>query len=297
MSLVSPNYFATLGIPVLAGRDFELWDAGAIKRAIINQTFAKQYFPGRNPIGFHIGEIDYESPTQSKPDHEIIGVIKDTKFRDLREANRAQAYFPYLQDGSHVRFMTIYLRTQSDPRQVIDQVREQMRRFDPNVPVVGLRTVGDQLDMSLKTERLVASLAGVFGGLATLLSVIGLYGVMAYTVTRRTREMGIRMALGATRGNVVRMVMREAAILVIAGLLAGASLSLISANLIRNQLFGLSPDDPWTLMNAIFSLCIAALICNGKSASVQESANSCFSIDDPGQTTHPRPNWSWDCLN
>ncbi len=141
---------------------------------------------------------------------------------------------------------------------MMDQIRELMRQFDPNVPVVDLQIMDDQLGASLRTERLVASLSAVFGGLATLLAVIGLYGVMAYAVARRTREMGIRMALGATRGNVVGLVMREVSILIIAGLVAGASLALASANLIRSQLFGLNPHDPWTLIGAAFSLAIAA---------------------------------------
>jgi len=257
LSEVSPNYFATLGIPVLAGREFGQQDSGVTKHAVINETFARRYFPGRNPIGLHIGLIDYESPTRSKPDMEVVGVVKDAKFRDIRETIPAQAYFPYL-EGAHFRFMTIYLRTRLDPRQVMDQVRQQMRRFDPNVPVVGLHTIDDQIGLSLKTERLVASLSAVFGGLATLLAVIGLYGVMAYAVMRRTREMGIRLALGATRSNVIGMVTREVLILVCAGLVVGASLAFGLANLIRSQLFGLNPHDPLTLLGSAIALTIAA---------------------------------------
>jgi predicted permease len=256
---VSPGLFRTLGIPILAGRDFTLQDAGANGggQAMINETFAREYFPGRNPIGLHIGLVDFESLTRSKPNTEVIGVVKDTKFRDLREPTTPQAYFSYL-EGSHFRGISVYVRTRSDPRQMMDRIRELMRQFDPNVPIVDLQIMDDQLDASLRTERLVASLSAVFGGLATLLAVIGLYGVMAYAVARRTREMGIRMALGATRGNVVGLVMREVSILVIAGLVAGASLALASANLIRSQLFGLNPHDPWTLIGAAFSLAIAA---------------------------------------
>ena len=122
--------------------------------------------------------------------------------------------------------MNFYLRTQVDPRLLMDALRERIRQFDPHVPIVGLQTLEEQIGYSLRTERLVASLSAVFGGLATLLAAIGLYGVMAYSVTRRTREMGIRMALGATRANVVGIVMREAAAMVAVGLGVGILLAL-----------------------------------------------------------------------
>ena len=153
--------------------------------------------------------------------------------------------------------MNFYLRTQVDPRLLMDPLRERMRQFDPNVPVVGLQTLEEQIRNSLRTERLVASLSAVFGGLATLLAAIGLYGVMAYSVTRRTREMGIRMALGATRANVVGIVMREAGVMVAAGLGLGIPLALALADLIRSQLFGLDPRDPLTLLVAALALTVA----------------------------------------
>jgi ABC-type antimicrobial peptide transport system permease subunit len=154
--------------------------------------------------------------------------------------------------------MNIYLRTQADPRQLEDALRERMRQFDPHVPVVGLQTMNEQIGFSLRTERLVASLSAVFGGLATLLAVIGLYGVMAYTVLRRTREMGIRIALGALRSDVIAMVMREVFLLIGAGLVAGFSLALALANLVRSQLFGLNPRDPLTLIGSALALTLAA---------------------------------------
>jgi ABC-type antimicrobial peptide transport system permease subunit len=154
--------------------------------------------------------------------------------------------------------MNIYLRAQADPRQMEDELRERMRQFDPHVPVVGLQTMNEQIGFSLRTERLVASLSGVFGGLATLLAVIGLYGVMAYVVMRRTREIGIRIALGALRSNVIAMVMREVFILIGAGLAAGFSLALALANLIRSQLFGLDPRDPLTFIGSAVVLALAA---------------------------------------
>lgn len=256
LSEVGPNYFATLGIPILEGREFTEQDRGPQKYGVINQSFAKRYLPPGNPIGRRFGLVDDQDPAH-QPDIQVVGVIPDTKYRDLRETPPPQAFFPYFQ-GASFRFMNVYLRTQSDPRQLENQIQERMRQFDPHVPIVGLQSVDEQIDWSLRTERLVASLSAVFGGLALLLAVIGLYGVMAYTVTCRTREMGIRIAMGATRPKIIGMVMREASVMVVVGLSVGAVLALALANLIRNQLFGLSPHDPWTLLGASFSLAIAA---------------------------------------
>jgi len=252
---VGPDYFATLGIPIVAGRAFTAQDVGPSKYAVINETFARQYFPGRNPIGQRFGLVDEMEPTS--PDIEVIGVIPDRKYRDLRETPPPQAYFPYFQDA-HFRFMNIYLRTHADPRQIEDEVRERMRQFDPHVPVVELQTMNEQIGFSLRTERLVASLSGIFGGLATLLAVIGLYGVMAYVVMRRTREIGIRIALGALRSSVIAMIMREVFVLIGAGLLAGFLLALALANLVRSQLFGLSPRDPLTFIGSAIIITFAA---------------------------------------
>jgi predicted permease len=255
LSEVGPDYFATLGIPIVAGREFTAQDVGPANYAVINESFAREYLPGRDPIGQRFGLVDDMQPVS--PDTEVIGVIPDRKYRDLRETPPAQAYFPYL-EGTHFRFMNVYLRTQADPRQIEDALRERMRQFDPHVPVVGLETMNEQIGFSLRTERLVASLSAVFGGLASLIAVIGLYGVMAYAVMRRTREIGIRMALGALPSNVIGMVMREVFLLIGAGLAAGFLLALALTNLIRSQLFGLNPHDPSTLIGSALVLTLAA---------------------------------------
>jgi predicted permease len=254
---VGPDYFATLGIPIVAGRAITAQDDGPVeyKSAVVNETFARKYFPGRSPIGQRFGLVDEMKP--ASPDIEVVGVIPDKKYRDLRETPPAQAFFPYFQ-GAKFRFMNVYLRTQADPRQFENELRERMRHFDPHVPVVGLQTMNEQIGFSLRTERLVASLSAVFGGLATLLAVIGLYGVMAYTVMRRTREIGIRMALGAVRGDVIGMVMREVFLVIGAGLVVGLSLALALANLIRSQLFGLNPQDSLTFIGSAIVLTLAA---------------------------------------
>lgn len=253
---VGPNYFSTLRIPILEGREFTEQDRGPQQYAVINRSFAKRYLPAGDPIGRRFGLVDDQKPA-AQPDILVVGVIPDTKYRDLRETPPPQAYFPYFQ-GAKFRFMNVYLRTHGDPGQLENQLRARMRLFDPHVPIVGLLTMDEQIGWSLRTERLVASLSTVFGGLALLLAVIGLYGVMAFTVTRRTREIGIRIALGATRPKIIGMVMREASVMVLAGLSAGAVLALALANLIRSQLFRLNPHDPWTILWALFSLAIVA---------------------------------------
>jgi len=256
LSQIGPGYFATLGIPIIAGRAFTAQDEGPAKNnAVINESFAREYFPGRDPIGQRFGLVNDMTP--ASPDTEVIGVIPDRKYRDLRETPPPQAYFPYF-NGTHFRFMNVYLRTQGNPRQIEDELRERMRQFDPHVPVVGLQTMNEQIGFSLRTERLVASLSGVFGGLATLLAVIGLYGVMAYVVMRRTREIGIRIALGALRSDVIAMVMREVFLLIGAGLAAGIVLALALADLIRSQIYGLSARDPLTFVGSAIVLTVAA---------------------------------------
>jgi predicted permease len=257
LSEIGPDYFATLGIPIVAGREFTVQDDAPTKCAVINESFARQYFPGRDPIGQRFGLVDDMRPVS--PETEVIGVIADRKYRDLRESPPPQAYFPYFH-GTHFRFMNVYLRTQADPRLIENEVRERMRQFDAHVPVVGLQTMSEQIGSSLRTERLVASLSAVFGALATLLAAIGLYGVMAYAITRRTREMGIRMALGALRDDVIWMVMREALLLIGAGVAIGLPLALALSSLVRSQLYGLEPHDPLTLIASTSVLTLAACL-------------------------------------
>ncbi len=253
---ISPNLFKTLEVPILAGRDITPFETRPV--ALINESFARKYFVGRNPIGLHIGLVNEQSAAQDVPNLEVVGVVKDLKFKNLRDPAPVQAYYPYWQ-GVKFRFMTFYLRTRFDPRQVMETVREQVRRLDPNVPVVDLRTVDEQIGLSLKTERLVASLSAVFGALATALAVIGLYGVMAYTVATRRREIGIRVALGALPSDALWMVMRQVVFLTGAGLAVGGLLAFALANLIRNQLYGLQPHDPFTFASA--GLVLAAAAC------------------------------------
>jgi len=255
LSEISPNLFTTLGVPIVAGRDFTPFETRPV--TLINESFARKYFAGRNPIGLHIGLVNEQSVAQDVPNLEVVGVVKDLKFKNLRDPAPVQAYYPYWQ-GVKFRFMTFYLRTRFDPRRVMETVREQVRRLDPNVPVVDLRTINEQIGLSLKTERLVASLSAVFGALATALAVIGLYGVMAYSVARRRREIGIRVALGALQSDVLWMVMQQVVVLSGAGLAVGGPLAFALSSLIRSQLYGLQPHDPFTYVSAAVVLAAAA---------------------------------------
>ncbi len=259
MNQISPNYFATLGVPIVAGRDFTPNDNREIKHSpdafgwvpstvMINQKFAKKFFPGRNPIGLHLGfGTDPGTPT----DMEVIGVVKDIKYTNLRDEIPPQAYLPYL-GSRYIGGMTVYARTVADPNQLMSAIRSKVRDLDSNLPIYAMRTTEVQIDNSLSTERMIASLSAVFGFLATLLAVIGLY------VAQRTREVGIRMALGAARGHVIWMVMREVLLLVAIGVVAGVTSSLALTRVVQSQLFGLTPHDPLTLALATAALALVA---------------------------------------
>jgi predicted permease len=267
MNAVSPNYFSTLGVPVLYGRDFTLRDVDMVQHgekpddlaprvAIVNEKFARKFFgSGANALGRHVGfGID---PT-TKTDMEIVGVIKDIKYMNLRDEIPIQMFIPYL---ASIRFggMTMWVRTGMDPTQFFAAVRGKVAELDSNIPLYGLRTIDTQIEKSLLVERLIASLATIFGFLASLLAAIGLYGVMAYTVAKRTREIGIRLALGAFPGDVVWMVMREVMLLVGVGIVAGLGASFVLTRFVQTQLFGLSAHDPVTLGAATAGL--AAVAC------------------------------------
>jgi len=265
MNEISPDYFATLGVPIVAGRDFRITDNHAIKRSereddwapttvMINENFAKLFFPGRNPLGLHLG---FGTDPGTRTNMEIIGIVKDIKYTNLRDDIPIQAYIPYL--ASHFPgSMTVYVRTAMDPKQLMSTLRTKVRDLDPNLPIVGMRTMDAQIANSLSTERMIASLSTVFGFLATLLAVIGLYGVMAYSVVQRTREIGIRMALGAAQGSVVWMVMRDVLWLVTIGVAVGLPAALALTRLVQSQLFGLTAHDPSTLLLATAGLVLVA---------------------------------------
>ena len=256
MNQIGPRYFATLGVPIVAGRDFRLTDNRVVKRAgatdefdttpttvIINEKFAQRFFAGRNPVGMHLG---FGTDPGTHTDMEIIGVVKDIKYTNLRDEIPIQAYVPYM-NSPYLGGMTIYVRTAGEANQLMSSVRARMRELDANVPIYKMRTMEEQISNSLATERMIASLSTVFGFVATVLAIIGLYGVMSYSVAQRTREIGIRMALGAEQGKVIGMVMREVVTLIAIGIGVGVPAALVLTRVVKSQLYGLEAHDPWTL--------------------------------------------------
>jgi predicted permease len=270
MNSISPNYFATLGVPIVSGRDFTAADTREVKHSdrasadpdddyapatvMINETFARKFFAGRDPIGRHLG---FGSDPGTKTDMEVIGIVKDIKYTDLRDEIPPQAYIPYLA-GRGAGGMTVYIRTTADPKLVMNSIREKVRDLDANIPIFDMRTTDEQIQNSLSAERMIASLSTVFGLLATILAAVGLYGLMAYNVVQRTREIGIRMALGAAQGDVVWMVMRDVLILVGIGIAVGVPAALALTSVVRSQLYGLSGHDPITLVLATVGLAVVA---------------------------------------
>ncbi len=261
---VMPGYFQTMRIPLLLGRDFSERDARqtpAEKRtsdyrvAIANQLFVEKYFRGRSPIGRHVGFGN--NPGTPTP-IEIIGVVGTAHYVGIRDEAEPQLFFPLLEDRTP-RALSVYVRTSGRPETLFAPLRTGMRGVDPSLPLYDLHTMTEQVDQSLRTERLVARLSTVLSVFATLLAVIGLYGVMAYTVTRRTREVGIRMALGAQSTGVAWLFLREAAILVGFGCLLGLPALWAFGRWVRSQLFGIDPLDPVTILVAAVALGAVAL--------------------------------------
>ena len=256
MQFCSPKFFETLKIPILLGRDFTIKDGqSAPKIGIVNQKFAKRYFGDQNPIGRHVG---FGIDPGTKTDIEIVGVAGDTKYENMRDEIPYELYVPWIQH--FVGSMTAYVRTETAPVSFFASLRRTVREVDASVPMYGMRTVDQQVETSLVTERLLATLSTVFGALATLLAAVGLYGVMAFMVTRRTREIGIRMALGASGGSVVWLIMREVLILAVTGLAIGLAAAFGLTRLVEAQLFGVKATDVATTMLATFGIAAVAML-------------------------------------
>ena len=247
MQYCSPGFFETLKIPIVLGRDFNDRDViGAPKVGIVNQKFVKRYFGNADPLGRHIGMgID----PGTKTDIQIIGVVGDTKYESMRDEIPYELYAPVFQQN-FANGSTVYVRAAGDPAQMFNMLRREVKAMDAGVPMYDMRTLADQVEVSLLTERLLATLSIVFGCLATLLAALGLYGVMAFMVARRTREIGIRMALGAGQGTVVWMVLRETLMLAGMGVAVGLAGAYGLTRLIQTQLFGVEATDLLTMAAA-----------------------------------------------
>jgi predicted permease len=258
LNAVSPGFFSTLGIRILAGRDFDARDSRPAGEAghrstIVNEAFVKRYLAGRDPLGIRIGE---GSGPGVKPDVVIVGVCASFNYRDLRDDSE-QAFFPIF-EGEDAG-ATFYIKVRGTPEQAIPSIRRIVRQADPRLPILWFRTLGDQVSRSLTTERLLAALSGSFGALALLLSLIGLYGVMSFVVTRRTREIGIRLALGATGASAIRLVLRDAFAMIAVGIVIALPCVAALGKLVQSQLFGVTATDPATVAVAALILAAGAL--------------------------------------
>ncbi|PYV07949.1 MAG: multidrug ABC transporter substrate-binding protein, partial [Acidobacteria bacterium] len=252
----SPGYFATLGIPLLEGREFLPSDErGRQKVGIVNEKFARHYFGDKSAIGRRFG---FGGDPGTKTDIEIVGVIRNAKYMNMREEIPRQVFVPYKQQ-EWAFAMTGYVRSRLDARQMYAAIRRAVGELDANLPVYGMRTLEVQLERSLVTERLVAFLAAAFALLATLLAAVGLYGVMAYNVVRRTREIGIRMALGAENGKVLWLIMKEVLVLLGAGVTLALPCAWGLTGLVRSQLYGITPNDPASIAAATAAMAAVAL--------------------------------------
>ena len=245
---VSPGYFSTLQIPLLAGREVSDQDrVGTPKVAVVNESFARKYFGApQNAIGHYFcwgaGDVT--------PDIEIVGVAKDALHTTLRDRVRRTVFTPFLQAkeaGTNSGGMTFYVRTWQTPEAAENTIRQFMHTFDSNIVLNHFRTMQEQVEENLTTERAIALLASSFGALAALMAAIGIYGVLAYSTAQRIREFGIRIAMGATAATVIRMVLAEIAWMAGLGAAIGLPLSILLARSLRSQLFGVSGTDPLTL--------------------------------------------------
>ncbi len=230
--------------------------ASSAKVAIINEAMARRFFPGRNPIGLHFG---FGGGKDIKLDTEIVGIVKDSKNTDVKHAARSFVFLPYSQ-SPHAGNATFYVRTNQDPVALTATVRNVIAGFDNNLPVYGVKTLTTQVDEIMFTDRLVTVFSLGLGLLASLLAAVGLYGVMAYVVARRTREIGIRMALGATQKNVAWMILREIIGMLGAGLLIGLIAAYGLGKLIESLLFGVKASDPIVFAIAAGLLVAVALL-------------------------------------
>jgi predicted permease len=255
---IGPKYAETLSVPLLLGRELGLQDtAASTKVAVVNQAFAETYFAGQNPIGRRI-TFNEDS---DKDDLEIVGVIGDVKYDSAKEKADRTVYQPILQEQDQQTYNNVLeLRTAGDPLNLAAEVRAAIAQVDDKLPVLKLTSLRIQTDESLRQEKLLAQLVSFFGLLGLVLSCVGLYGIMAHAVVRRTNEIGIRMALGAERRDIIWMVLKESLLLVGAGLLIGVPASWGAAHLISSQLFGLNPSDPLTLLTAAGLLTVVAVL-------------------------------------
>jgi len=263
---VGPNFFATMHIPFLAGRDFNASDfkvsaanrgatpTSARTAVIVNQAFVQKYLGKENPLGKQFGEAEAAEDHPALPGYEIIGVVRDAKYNSLRRDIQAMMYTPQSAGGA-----SFELRTAADPQAILPAIREVVAQVNTNLPLFDVKTESEQIDRLLFQERLVARLAGFFGLLALVLACVGLYGLLSYEVSQRTREIGIRLALGAHPGSVLKLVLRQGIILAIVGAAVGIGVALGVTRYLTSMLYDVHANDPITMIGVAVLLTIVAL--------------------------------------
>ena len=256
---IAPDYFRTFGVPLVAGREFTTADrAGAPKVAIVNEAFVKRFINQRgtgNPLGVGVFR---GGGTNVTFDTRIVGVVKDAKYSNMKEPVPPVYYTPVAQTPRQ-RLMNFYVRTATDPLQAAGAIRAAVAELDPNLPVLNMKTMQAQIDANVANERLLSYLTGTFAMLATLLAAIGLYGVLAFNVARRTREIGIRIALGAGVSQVRRLVVRDVVAIIAIGMAAGLGAAAVAGRLIQSVLFNTASADPAVYAGAAMLLAVIAI--------------------------------------
>ncbi|HET7871208.1 MAG TPA: FtsX-like permease family protein, partial [Terriglobales bacterium] len=258
-NFISPGYLSTLRTPLLEGRNFGANDtAGSMKVALVNEAFARKFFPAMDPVGkfFRRNEGRAGVPPTTI---QIVGLVKDAKYESLREQTPPQSYFPIAQipEGDESEFFE--LRTTNRPSSLVPEVQNAIAQVNKGISLE-FHSLAAQVDDSLVQERLLATLSTFFGGLALLLATIGLYGAVSYSVTQRRGEFGVRIALGAAPGSILVLVMRDVAVVLAGGAVAGMAMSLFAVRLVQKFLFGLTPVDPTTFLAAMGLLVAVAVL-------------------------------------
>jgi predicted permease len=255
---VAPNYFSVVGIPLLLGRDIGPQDTEtSSKVAVINETMARFYFGQTNPIG---RKFIIKDPEAKGGPVEIVGVARDARDHQLKGNVQRRFYIPVAQPLGTMAGINFEVKTVGNPVAVADAVRKQIKNFDANVPINNVRALNELTDRSISDQILIARLSSVFAGLALLLAAIGLYGILSYSVAGRTREIGVRMALGAQRGSVLSMVLREAGKLVLLGIVIGIPAAMLASRLFSSMLFGLKATDPLSMVLVVIVLLAITLL-------------------------------------
>ena len=257
IDMIGPGYFSTMGIPILFGREIGAQDAApGLRPAVVNETFVHQFFPNTNPIGKHISDTYPGSPAECI----VVGVAADAKYNSLREKTPPRLYGPLFNPWWEQATAVYEVRTFADAASVTAAVRSAVKEVAPSLPQVSIRTMAGLVSDTLQTDLFIEQLSGFFGLLAVVLASVGLYGVMAYTVARRTRDIGIRMALGATPRDVLRQVLRESLVLVAIGIAIGVPAALAGTRMVRSLLFGLGFADPLVIVAAAAMLAAVAAL-------------------------------------